>query len=204
MNQSEKKYRYQDRLWTWEELDSHIDRLAERLDRSHPDRVSLALGMVEGVDVLDLGCHLAIYSCFLAVKGHRVVGADVDRETLEIAKKKYSHPNLRIVLLDGERLDFEDNSFDCVLLLEVLEHCQDPRGLVREIHRVLRPGGSLVLSVPNAASYHTFARSILLNIPSYFRKMESWPEFAYDQRDHYFYWDPFTLYRLLNKEGFKY
>ncbi|RLB12755.1 MAG: hypothetical protein DRG82_16705 [Deltaproteobacteria bacterium] len=203
--QQEKKYRYADRLWSWKELEDFIKRTAEQdLDFSRSTRVTLALDMVEGESVLDLGCHLAVYSHYLARKGHKVVAADVDEQALEIARRMFSHPNLRIVKVEGSRLQFDDNSFHTVILLEVLEHSQDPRTLVREIHRVLKPGGFLVLSIPNAASYHTFARTLFLNIKNYYHKMESWPEFTYDQRDHFFYWDPFTIYRLLNKEGFKY
>ena len=200
----EKKYLYADKLWTWKELEDYIDRTYVEPDLSRPNRITLALSMVEGERVLDLGCHIAFYSNFLARRGHKVVGADVDKDTLEIARKKFSHPGLEIIETDGRKLDVEDNTFDCALLMEVLEHSHDPRGLVREIHRVVKPGGFLILSVPNAASYHTIGRTLLLDLKSYYRKMESWPEFAYDQRDHYFYWDPFTLYRLLNKQGFKY
>ena len=200
----EKKYFYADKLRSWNELEKYIDQTYVEPDISRPNRITLALSMVEGERVLDLGCHIAFYSNFLARKGHKVVGADVDKDALEIARKKFSHPNLEIIETDGKKLDLEDNTFDCALLLEVLEHSQDPRGLVQEIHRVIKPGGFLILSVPNAASYHTIGRTLLLDIKSYFRKMESWPEFAADQRDHYFYWDPFTIYRLLNRQGFKY
>jgi len=204
MEQAETKYRYRDRLWTWEELDEYLNQAYSAEKFTRPTRITLALEMVEGERILDIGCHAGAYSYYLAQKGHKVVAADVDEDVLKIARRKYSHPDLLFVRIDGSRLDFEDDSFDSVLLLEVLEHSRDPRGLVGEIHRVLRPGGFLILSVPNAASYHTLGRTLLLDLESYFRKMESWPEFATDQRDHYFYWDPFTLYRLLNKQGFKY
>ena len=204
MEEAETKYRYRDKLWSWEELDKYLEQAYSKEKFSRPSRITLALDLVEGESVLDIGCHAGAYSHYLACKGHKVVAADVDEDVLKIARRKYSHPDLQFVRTDGEKLDFEDGSFDSVLLLEVLEHCRHPRGLVQEIHRVLRPGGFLILSVPNAASYHTLGRTLLLDPKSYFRKMESWPEFATDQRDHYFYWDPFTIYRLLNRQGFKY
>ena len=198
------RYRYLDKSWDWDELAAFIDRNYKDPDPARPDRIALALEMVEGREVLDLGCHFGFHAHYLARLGHRVVGAEIDPELVRIGKKKYSHPNLELVQVEGTRLEFADCSFDAVLLLEVLEHTRDPRGLVAEIHRVLRPGGVFILSVPNAASYHTLGRTLLLNLKSYYRKMESWPEFATDQRDHYFYWDPFTLYRLLNYQGFRY
>jgi len=204
MDHPEKKYNYEGRLWSWKELDEFIDRKRGEIENEPSGRHFCALSMVEGKDILDIGCNVCIYSSFLVEKGHNVVAVDVDETALEIARKKHSYPNLKILKTDGQKLDFEDNFFDSVLLLEVLEHSQDPRGLVQEIHRVIKPGGFLILSVPNAASYHTVGRTLLLDIKSYFRKIESWPEFATDQRDHYFYWDPFTIYRLLNRQGFKY
>jgi SAM-dependent methyltransferase len=62
------------------------------------------------------------------------------------------HPD--IVYYAGERLPFEDAAFDHVLCTEVLEHVPDPETLLREIARVLRPGGSLVLTVPWSARLH--------------------------------------------------
>ncbi len=51
------------------------------------------------------------------------------------------------------RLPFDDGVFDCVVAGEIIEHVPDPDGLLREIRRVLRPGGLLVLSTPNMVSW---------------------------------------------------
>jgi len=204
MEPGREKYFFDGREWDWEALSAYLDRDYGRLHSDGRNRVSRALNLVEGRDVLDVGCHAGQQAHYLAERGHRVQGVDIDDNLLEIAKRKYGGPGVEFAGTDGTRLDFADGSFDCAILLEVLEHTEHPRGLVREIHRVLKPGGHLVVSVPNAASYHTLARSLLLNLKSYYRRMESWPAFATDQRDHYYYWDPFTLYRLLNRQGFRY
>lgn len=60
----------------------------------------------------------------------------------------------------NKRLPFEDDQFDCVFGLSVLEHILQPCNFIREAHRVLAPGGQLVLLTPNIATYFT-ALSIL-------------------------------------------
>ena len=55
---------------------------------------------------------------------------------------------------DIEQMTFEDSSFDTVICLEVLEHVANPFQAVKEIKRVLRPGGYLILTVPFMAQYH--------------------------------------------------
>ncbi len=200
----QEKIFYEGKDWNWPDLDRYIEDSISAIDQGGKSRKAIALGMAEGDRILDVGCNVGINSAWLARRGHRVEAVDVDKVSLEIARRKHKLDNLNLSYYEGTSLDFPDGSFDCVLLLEVLEHTWHPRGLIKEIYRALKPGGHLVLSVPNAASYHTLARTLLLKIESYFRKMESWPEFTTDQRDHYYYWDPFTMYRLLNLQGFVY
>ena len=54
----------------------------------------------------------------------------------------------------ARRIPFPDGHFDALLCTEVLEHAVAPEALIAEMHRVLRPGGSLVLTVPFAARVH--------------------------------------------------
>jgi SAM-dependent methyltransferase len=96
--------------------------------------------------VLDLGCRYGALTQAYA-EGNDVVGLDVDREALAEAAK------LGIETLWGdvnEPLPVPDESFDVVVAGELLEHLPMAERTVAEIHRVLRPGGFLVGSVPNA------------------------------------------------------
>ena len=83
---------------------------------------------------------------------------------------------LRHVDLDEDALPYEDASFDVVVFTEVLEHVfRPPSELLREIHRILRPGGTLLLSVPNIATLANrlgllFGRSPLPAADHAFRK----------------------------------
>ena len=113
-----------------------------------PERAGLFRGYVGGPNkrVLDLGCRDGALTQAYAA-GNEIVGVDADREALAEAGKLGIET--RWADLD-EPLPFEDASFDVVVAGELLEHLRDPRRLVEEARRVLRPGGTFVASVPNA------------------------------------------------------
>jgi SAM-dependent methyltransferase len=112
-----------------------------------PERIPLLVAAVgRGKRVLDLGCRSgALTRHFL--EGNSVVGLDVDANALEKAAVLGIEPVQANV---EEPLPFDDGSFDAVVAGELLEHLQFPDALVAEIRRVLRPGGVLAGSVPNA------------------------------------------------------
>jgi SAM-dependent methyltransferase len=112
-----------------------------------PERSALFREWVgTGGRVLDVGCRFgALTREYLA--GNQVVGVDVDRQALDEAEALGIEP----VWADAtEPLPFEDESFDVVVLGELLEHLPLPHPTVAEARRVLRPDGRLVGSVPNA------------------------------------------------------
>ena len=113
-----------------------------------PERVPLFVEAVGGPGkaVLDLGCRAgALSQHFLT--GNEVTGVDVDEHALRHAAER----GLRTVWGDVEEpLPFEDGSFDAVVVGEILEHVRFPDEVVAEIGRVLKPGGVVVGSVPNA------------------------------------------------------
>jgi SAM-dependent methyltransferase len=64
------------------------------------------------------------------------------------------------VLLDAHHLPFVPESFSCVVMTEVLEHVYAPYRVLEEIHRILEPGGSLVISVPNHMNFARFMQHL--------------------------------------------
>jgi SAM-dependent methyltransferase len=60
------------------------------------------------------------------------------------------------VVCNAEEMSLGDNLFDLVLCTQVLEHCQNPQKIVDECHRVLRPGGTLILTVPSIFPHHGY------------------------------------------------
>ncbi len=96
-----------------------------------------------GRRVLDLGCGLGGYSRALAERGFEVSALDVVPDYVERARSI----GVDAELYDGERLPLEDGSVDTVILLEVLEHLDDPAALLREARRVARAG--VLVTTPN-------------------------------------------------------
>ena len=130
-----------------------------------PERSALFAAWVGGPGrrVLDLGCRYgALTRAYL--EGNEVVGVDVDREALAEAAKL----GVEAVWADlDEPLPFPDESFDCVVLGEVLEPLRFPAQAVVEARRVLRPGGLLVGSVPNAYRLKSRLRFLLGRPPEF-------------------------------------
>lgn len=111
--------------------------------------------------VLDLGARRSPYTS--SIRG-TVVGLDLPAE--EDARLGFSPQSLQLfsrgkhvaVFGRGEAIPFPDESFDTVLMIEVIEHVEGDRQTLKEIRRVLRPGGRLILATPNGATFPEPAR----------------------------------------------
>jgi SAM-dependent methyltransferase len=95
--------------------------------------------------VLENGCGVGMYVEHLAPYARHIYGLEFDFQRAAQAALRSS----RILNAAGENLPFPAQTFDVILSHEVLEHVQDDRQAVREMARVLRPGGRIVLFVPN-------------------------------------------------------
>ena len=95
--------------------------------------------------ILENGCGVGMYVEHLSPLGGTVIGLEYDFERAAEARKTSSH----IINAAGENIPLPASAFDLILSHEVLEHVQDDRAAVCEMIRVLRPGGRIVLFVPN-------------------------------------------------------
>lgn len=99
--------------------------------------------------ILDLGCGEG-YLLSLIPNAQDVVGLDISNRALGKAKDYLkSHPQINLLCGDGQILCFKDNSFDIVICSEMIEHVPDPKLVIKEIHRILKPNGILVVSIPD-------------------------------------------------------
>ncbi len=130
----------------------HHDPLGRRdyLSVEHLERYRFACRNLEpGARVLDLACGAGYGTAMLAVHGCSAVGADCDPDTVAIARGSF--PTGEFECADARNLPFADGSFDAVVTFETIEHVVDGEAYLREMKRVLRPGGRLLCSTPNIA-----------------------------------------------------
>lgn len=106
--------------------------------------------------VLEIGCGLGTDGAQFAKAGANYTGVDLTQAAVELAKRRFELFQLpgTFRIADAERLDFPDNSFDVVYSHGVLHHTPDTAGAIREIHRVLRPGGRAVVMLYHRNSYN--------------------------------------------------
>jgi 2-polyprenyl-3-methyl-5-hydroxy-6-metoxy-1,4-benzoquinol methylase len=100
---------------------------------------------LQGKRVLDLGCAKGTLSHFLRREGGVWISADLDMSNLRAAAALLGE---NVVQVSAPVLPFRDEAFDGIVSLDFIEHIHEDRALVREMFRLTRPGGWLVLSTP--------------------------------------------------------
>jgi SAM-dependent methyltransferase len=116
----------------------------------HVARYFFAVPFVEDKRVLDIACGTGYGIAVLRSKAACVTGVDIDHETANSAKDECGD-NAAVLLGSGLILPLADEAFDVITSFETLEHIHDRGQFLSELKRVLRMGGTLVLSTPNAA-----------------------------------------------------
>jgi len=151
------------------------------IKKEHLHRYFLARQICAGLDVLDAACGEGYGSAMLAEVARSVVGVDIDAATVAHANAKYALENLRFAQGDCARLPLKDDSVDLVVSFETIEHHDRHEEMMREIRRVLRPGGVLLISSPNRPEYDK-----TLSEPNPFHVKElDFEEFAQLLRRHF-------------------
>ncbi|MBI4187739.1 MAG: class I SAM-dependent methyltransferase [Chloroflexi bacterium] len=112
--------------------------------------------------VLEIGCGAGIDSLEFARHGARVTAVDLTEGAVKLTKELAQEAGLpiKVARFDAKKLDFADNSFDCVYSFGVLHHIPDVDKVLSEIHRVLKPGGKLMVMLYNKDSL-LYAYSII-------------------------------------------
>jgi SAM-dependent methyltransferase len=119
------------------------------LERAYADCHRITLSLVDGEPcgrALDLGAGQGALSQRLQERGFDVTAADINAGQFRAAGVGFAKLDL------NEALPFPDQSFSLVLAVEILEHLEAPRAFVREILRMLKPGGLAVVTTPNITS----------------------------------------------------
>jgi ubiquinone/menaquinone biosynthesis C-methylase UbiE len=116
----------------------------------HIDRYKFAQKFIKNKKVLDIACGSGYGSQLLAKAGAKKVWAiDISQETIEYAQKRYPHKLVNYKVGRAENIPIKGNSVDIVVSFETLEHIRHHKFLLKEIKRVLKRGGKLIISTPN-------------------------------------------------------
>ncbi len=136
-------------------------------------------------NILDIGCGNGDFLSAMEARGWHSYGTDVSLNACQLASKKLQN----IYNCELQECDFSDEIFDAITLNHVFEHFTKPKQEIEEIHRIIKPGGLLYLSLPNIKS----------------RQFEITKGFWHhlEMPRHVYHFSPTTIRSFLEKNGFK-
>lgn len=116
----------------------------------HASRYQFARRFVANKKVLDMACGSGYGSKLMYDGGAlEVQGCDLSQEAIDFANKNYSNDSIKFQTMDASKISFPDNSFDCVVSFETIEHVSNYKNVIKEFHRVLKNDAVLIISTPN-------------------------------------------------------
>ena len=177
------------------------------------DRQIKVLERVEGDIIIDIGCYTGAFvrEASRRFPDKTVIGVDYFEDNIRIAQLLYPDLRDRFQRMSIYRLEIADGSVDCVTLQEVLEHLEGAALAVKEVNRILKQGGALVVSVPNPMCAWRMTKFVRLELGNAFRRWrgrspclgaEVLSDIEWDR--HVYAWTPQTLLALLVSNGFEY
>jgi len=139
----------------------------QQLDEYRYDKLNYLPGLVdfssyEGKNLLEIGCGAGIDLVRFARGGATVTGIDLSKTAIDLACKNFeqNEQNADLRVMNGERMQFADNTFDVVYAHGVLQYTADTEKMIAEAHRVLKPGGEAIMMVYNKYSWLNLMRNV--------------------------------------------
>lgn len=111
----------------------------------HIATYNYALGLVKGKKVLDYGSGSGYGAYILSKEAKSVIGADISQEAVEYSNKEYVQGNLNFKHI----ADLSNEKFDVITSFQVIEHVSNDEKYLRDLKKLLLPGGSLIISTPD-------------------------------------------------------
>lgn len=156
--------------------------------------------------ILDVGCGDGFYLHLLSnlgVKSLTLVGVDVDNNALKSARKNLKGKKVKLIKVDlMDKLPFKSSLFDKIIMSEVCEHLADDVKALKEIKRVLKRGGTLVITVPNQ-NYPFLWDPVNWILEHFFDTHIKSGFWAGIWNQHLRLYKPEEIKKVINKVGFK-
>jgi 2-polyprenyl-3-methyl-5-hydroxy-6-metoxy-1,4-benzoquinol methylase len=125
---------------------THAPTIRDSYLRTAKSQVNLVKKHANGTNLLDIGCAQGFFLFSALQAGYKVKGIEISQDAAEYAKTEFG---LDVAAKAFEELQFPGNHYDVVTLWQVLEHVPYPLDILREVRRILKPGGLLAVSTPN-------------------------------------------------------
>jgi len=120
----------------------------------------------EGAEAIDVGCGSGVFSKILLEKGARVTAVDYSKEMLNICENELrglSKDSYSLVNSDAASLQMPDNKFDLLIAVGLLDYVDDIEATLKEFHRVVKPKGTMIFTIPKRPSPFFLLRSAVGN-----------------------------------------
>lgn len=158
---------------TWDRFWSSRTAATDFYPGSIAYREHLVRNAAPGARVLELGPGTGRDAGLLADAGARVVVVDFSPAALDLIRRSGTAPRAALLRGDAQRLPFADSTFHLVGHQGLLEHFRDPMPLLAECRRVLKPGGVLVVDVPQTFHPWTLIKRVMLVVGRWFAGWET-------------------------------
>jgi 2-polyprenyl-3-methyl-5-hydroxy-6-metoxy-1,4-benzoquinol methylase len=142
-------------MWLYKNRDERMDATVEIFDEGrrafHLARYQFASGLASGKVVADIACGTGYGTEIISRDGKalKAIGVDIDEQAIAYASARHRRHNVEFLCTPGDETNIPDQTIDLVVSFETLEHVPNDDALLKEFHRMLKPGGMLLCSVPN-------------------------------------------------------
>jgi ubiquinone/menaquinone biosynthesis C-methylase UbiE len=140
----------------------HAERDVSDDDHHHAPWHELArehLGDVAGLKVIEIGCGRGGFARYLQQQGAHLIAADFSHQAVDIARRRLTGlPFCEVVVADIQAMPYDAETFDVAISLETLEHVPEPDRGLRELVRVTKLGGRIIVTTPNYLSLAGISR----------------------------------------------
>jgi GT2 family glycosyltransferase/ubiquinone/menaquinone biosynthesis C-methylase UbiE len=127
----------------------YVPSIGGDIELEHLHRYRVVEAIVAGKVVADIACGEGYGSNLMAEYAASVVGVDISTEAVDHARRTYSKSNLTFVCAPGQDTQIPAQSIDVVVSFETIEHHDQHQEMLQEIKRILKPGGTLIMSSPD-------------------------------------------------------